>query len=105
MESRLRWFCNLADVMDHRPDSVLWYQQGYERGPLIFLAGYTPAGPCVRMGTIGSLAQVMQQALATDPSLRQSLRSCDAVAVHALIKEQGASYNFYPARAIGSCSR
>ncbi len=98
MESRLWWFCNLEAVRDHQPDSVLWYQQGCERGPLIYPAGYTPAGACIRIGTIGSLVQAMQQALATDPSLRESLQRCDAVAVYALCNEQGTSYCFWPAR-------
>jgi hypothetical protein len=99
MESRCNWFCNLEDVKDHQPDSVLWCRQGYEHGPLIFPAGYIPTGPFTRMGTIESLSKAMQQALATDTSLHQSLRRCDAIAIHAKVSEQGASYSFHPARA------
>ena len=99
MEARLRWVCNLADVMDHQPDSVLWYRQGYTRGPLIYPASYTPAGPCLRLGTMEALAQLMQQALERDASLRQSLRCRDTLAVPALCSEQGTSYRFQPTRA------
>jgi hypothetical protein len=102
METRCRWFCNLEDVKGHRPDSVLWYRQGHDDGPLIFPAGYTPTGPFSRIGTMGSLAQEMQQALATDSSLRQSLRHCDAISVHVHLSEQGASYSFHPAHAISA---
>jgi hypothetical protein len=44
-----------------------------------------------------SLAQAMQQALATDSSLQQSLRRCDAITVHAQVSEQDTSYSFGPA--------
>ena len=91
--------CNLADVMDHQPDGALWYRQGYERGPLIDPAGSIPAGPCIRLGIIESLARVMQHALAMDASLRQSLRCRDTLAVPALCSEQGTSYRFQPTRA------
>jgi hypothetical protein len=104
MEARCSWFCNIEDVRDHRPDSVLWYKKGYEGGPLIFPAGYTPTGPFSRIGTIESLAQALQQALATDSSLRQSLRRCDAVTVHAQLSEHGTSYIFRPAHAISAFS-
>ena len=97
METQCRWFCHLEDVQAHRPDSVLWYKQGYEGGPLIFPAGYTPTGPFSRIGTMESLAQAMQQALATDSRLRQSLRDCDALTVHAHLSEQGTRYSFRPA--------
>ncbi len=102
MEARCKWFCNLEDVKDHRPDSVLWCRQGYEGGPLIFPAGYTPTGPFSRIGTMESLAQQMQQALATDSRLRQSLRDCDAITIHAQLSEHGTRYSFRPAHAISA---
>ena len=101
MDARCRWFCNLEDVKHHRPNSVLWCQQGDECGPLIFPVGCSPTGPCSRIGTMESLAQAMQQALATDSSLRRSLRDCDAITVHAHLSEHGTSYSFRPAHAIG----
>lgn len=104
MEAQCKWFCNLEDVKHHRPDSVLWYQLGHEGGPLIFPAGYTPTGPFSRIGTMGSLAQEMQQALVTDSSLLRSLRDCDAVTVHAQLREDGTSYSFRPAHAISAFS-
>jgi hypothetical protein len=104
MEARCSWFCNLEDVRGHRPDSVLWCPQGYEGRPLIFPAGYIPTGPFRRIGTMESLAQQMQQALTTDSSLRQSLRRCDAITIHAQLSEQGTSYSFRPAHAISAFS-
>jgi hypothetical protein len=102
METRCSWFCNLEDVKHHRPDNVLWCRQGHEGEPLIFPAGYTPTGPFSRLGTMESLAKEMQQALAADSSLRQSLRDCDAVAIHAELSEHGISYSFRPAHAISA---
>jgi hypothetical protein len=104
METRCRWFCNLEDVKYHRADSVLWCRQGHEGGPLIFPAGYTPTGLFSRIGTMESLAQEMQQALATDRSLLRSLRDCGAIAVHAHLSEGGTSYNFRPVHAISAFS-
>lgn len=102
METRCRWFCNLEDVKHHQPDSVLWYRQGHEGGPLIFPAGYTPTGPFTKIGTMESLAQEMQQALAADSSLRRSLRECDAVSIHVQLSEHGTSYSFHPVHAISA---
>ena len=104
MDARCRWFSNLEDVKAHRPDCVLWCQQDDEGRPLIFPAGCNPTGPFRRIGTMESLAQAMQQALATDSSLRRSLRDCDAITVHAHLSEHGTSYSFRPAHAIGAFS-
>lgn len=55
MERQGSWYSSLEDVRDHEPEHILWYLHGYEAGPLIFPAGYTPEGPATGIGTIASL--------------------------------------------------
>jgi hypothetical protein len=96
MERSCRWYSHLEDVRDHQLDSVLWHRPGYERGPLILPAGATPQGPFTRMSTIEELLTPLQQALASDASLRQSLQRHDAMIITAQMNEHGTSYRFHP---------
>jgi hypothetical protein len=48
------------------------------------------------MGTIAELLAAMQQALAADASLRQSMKRYDGLIIQAQINEQGTTYRFCP---------
>ena len=100
MERQCRWYSNLEDVRDHRPDCVLWYRHGYEAGPLIFPAEATPHihGSVTKMGTIEELLAAMRQAIATDASLRRSIEHHNALVIQAQVSENGTTYNFRPVR-------
>jgi hypothetical protein len=94
MEHQCRWFSHLEDVRDHQPESVLWYKQGCEEWPVIFPAGVTPIGPFIRIGTIEELLAAMQQTLATDSRLRQSMQQNGGIIIQAQINGQGTVYQF-----------
>jgi hypothetical protein len=96
MQQQCLWYSHLEDVRHHQPDHVLWYLQGYERGPLIFPAGYIPQGPVTRIGTISEVLTAMQQALTSDASLGRSMQRRDALIIQAQINEQGTTYRFHP---------
>jgi hypothetical protein len=96
MQQQCRWYSHLEDVRAHQPDRVLWLLEGYERAPLIFPAGHTPPGPYTRIGTIEELLVAMQQALAKDSSLRQSMKRHNGIIIQAHLNEQGTAYRFCP---------